>query len=111
MASEPQRYPNIETYREGFPEPKQAYLSGIDFAIVSQATADIAATAKYGGMKEMFIKLDKFLQDPVWALEFGPGVEKPHITISDVISALGSQDVTCSPFNKNAGKNRLFSIY
>jgi len=107
MAAEPQKYPNIGTYRKSFPEPKQMYLLGIDFAIAFQAAADVT-TGGVGDVKAMFVELDKFLQDPVWALEFGPGVKRPKVSISDVISALGFPDVTALPSIRMPGKSGLF---
>ncbi len=86
---------------------KTASLPGIDFAIVIQATSDVP-TIGVGDTKKMFIKLDKFLQDPAWALEFGPGVEKPQITISDVISAYRLQDVSALPSIRMPGKTGYF---
>ncbi len=94
-------------FQRAVPEPKPSYLSGIDFAIVIQATSDVP-TRKFGNIGDMFAKLDEFLQDPVWALEFGPGVEKPKITISEVISALGIRLSESLPSIRMPGKTNFF---
>ncbi len=87
---------------------KATHSPGINYAIVIQATSDVVTTEKIGNPKAMFLKLDTFLQNPVWVLEFGPGVEKPAITISDVISALGIKDVSALPSIRMPGKLQFF---
>ncbi len=86
---------------------KTAPMPGIDFAIVLQAASDVT-TGGTGNLKAMFAKLDKFLQDPAWALEFGPEVEKPKITISDVISALRLSNPEFLPSIRLPGKSGFF---
>ncbi len=86
---------------------KTAPFPGIDYAIVIQATSDVS-TSGFGFVKDMFTKLDKFLQDPVWALEFGPGVNRPKITIADVIAALGFPLAESLPSIRLPGKSGFF---
>ncbi len=80
---------------------------GIDYAIVLQATAGIPSGG-FGNAKAMFLKLNKFLQDPVWALDFGPGVTRPSITIIDVISALNLSRIDSLPSLRLPGKTSYF---
>lgn len=80
---------------------------GIDYAIVIQATADVS-TLGLGDIRAMFATLDKFLQNPVWALTFGPGVEKPDITISDVIDSLNIHEAVALPSIRMPGRSNFF---
>ncbi len=79
----------------------------INYAIAIQATAGVV-TGGIGNMNKMFNNLNGFLKDPVWALEFGPGVQKPPITISDVIASLGIMAPEALPSIRVPGKSELF---
>lgn len=90
---------------------KAAPFPGIDYAIVIQSTADVQTFGGVGNVKLMLTKLDKFLEKPVWALEFGPGVKKPKITISDVVAALGTLETgksSAMPSIRMPGRNNFF---
>ncbi len=107
MEAEPQKYgTEIDEYRKIFPEPPASSI-GIDYPIVIQATSGVPCYGD-GKINAMFIKLDTFLQNPAWVLEFGPGVEKPQVTISDVIAALELQDVSSLPSIRMPEKNAFF---
>ncbi len=86
---------------------KTKKIPGIDYAITIKASSDIA-TSGIGNIKAMFMKLDQFLQKPVWALDFGPGVKKPRITISSVIAAIGFQSTYALPSIRFPGKTQFF---
>ncbi len=84
-----------------------APFPGIDFAIVIQATSDVA-TVRIGDIRAMFTKLNEFLKEPVWALTFGPQVEKSAITIADVIADLKIKDRAALPSIRLPGKTGFF---
>lgn len=107
MTSEPEKFPTPEIYRTSYPEPRQTYFPGIDYAIVIQATSDVP-TRGTGNINAMLTKLDTFLQEPVWALKVGSGAEKPKITITDVISATGLNRADSLPSIRLPGKSSFF---
>ncbi len=88
-------------------QQKAPCKTGINYGIVIQATSGVETVGE-GNLRAMFKKLDDFLKDPVWALEFGPGVEKPNVTISDAVSALDIRETEALPSIRLPGKTGFF---
>ncbi len=83
-------------------------IKGLNYAIALQATHGGVTGAGSPNINAMFTKLNEFLKDPSWALEFASGEDKPRITISDVITSLGIKNSTSLPSIRLPGKTGFF---
>ncbi len=110
MGAEPQKYGgDVDSYYKLFPIPeKPKCFTGINYAIAIQATHGGATCSGTPNINAMFTKLNEFLKDPSWALEFASGEDKPTITISDVITSLGLKNSTVLPSIRLPGSTSYF---
>ncbi len=83
-------------------------IKGLNCAISLQAAHGGATCSGVPNINAMFTKLNDFLEDPAWALEFARDEDKPKITIVDVITSLGLKNATALPSIRLPGNSGCF---